>query len=180
MFAHVRMIGGGLDRDVERDLEAMPSRGLDKTIEVFDRPEARFDRHVAALLRSDGPRTAGIAGPWREAVVRALSEAAADGMDWRKVQDVETHRRDVGQPRRRFVEGGAASRIGASRTRKHLVPGAEARPLGLHEHLEHAVESRRQPAVRIRGHPSGEIGRTRHGDAEDGGCRGIGKPFGGG
>ena len=61
----------------------------------------------------------------------ALAEAPADRMDRRQVEHVEAHRRDVGQPRRGFVERRAARRIGAGRAREHLVPRAEPRALAL-------------------------------------------------
>jgi hypothetical protein len=55
MRGHPRVIGRRLKRDVERDLQAQVRRGLDETVEVVERAEARLDRQVAAFLRSDRP-----------------------------------------------------------------------------------------------------------------------------
>ena len=46
---------------------------------------------VAALLRADRPRRAGVVGRGRQGVVRALAERGADRVDRRQVDDVEAH-----------------------------------------------------------------------------------------
>ena len=57
-----------------------------------------MDTDVSALFRSDGPGTAGILRPRGGFIVLAFSSGVADGMNRRKIQNVEAHRRDVGEP----------------------------------------------------------------------------------
>ena len=78
MLAHVRVIGRGLEGDVERDLEAVRRGRVDEAIEVVERAEPRLDRGVAALLGANRPRAARIVRRRRQRVVAALAEAAAD------------------------------------------------------------------------------------------------------
>ena len=163
MLAHVRVIRRRLERDVERDLEPLPPGRLDEAIEVLDRAEPRFDGHVPALVRSDRPRAPRIARAGRQRIVRPLAEAAADRVDRRQVEDVEPHRRDVGQPRGRLVERRAARRVGARRPRKHLVPRAEPRALALDGDAEHAVEAGGPAAIRMRRHQPLELLRQGQG-----------------
>ena len=145
----------------------------DEAIEILDRAEPRFDGHVSALVRSDRPRAARIVRAGRQRVVRSLAEAAADRVDRRQVQDVEPHRRDIGETRGRLVEGGAPRGVGAGRPRKHLVPRAEPRPLPLDGDPEHAVEAGRPAAIRIRDHQPLQLLRQRQSHALPGGGAGI-------
>jgi hypothetical protein len=72
-------------------------------------------------------------------------------MDRRQIEDVEPHRRDVGQPRRRFVERRAPRRIGSRRAREHFVPRAEPRALALGNHGEDSSIARRRAAPAVLG-----------------------------
>ena len=49
-------------------------------------------------------------------------------MDRREIDHVETHRRDIGQPRDAILESAVLAGITALAARHHLVPGAVARP----------------------------------------------------
>ena len=75
------------------------ARRLDAAAEIRQRAELGMDRLVAALGRADRPRAARIARPRVERVVAALALGGADRVDRRQVEDVEAHRRDVGQAR---------------------------------------------------------------------------------
>src|SRR5437879_2491906 len=92
------MVGRALERDVERDGQAVLTRRSHEPAEVFQRAQLRVDRLVPALIGPDGPRAARLVGLCPDAVVRALAMRAADGVDGREVEDVEAHAGDVGQP----------------------------------------------------------------------------------
>ena len=165
MFAHVRVIGRRLERDVERDLEALPARRRDEPLEVLDRAEPRLDGGVSSLVRSDRPRTAGFPRLRRQRIIASFAGAPADRMNRRQVQHVESHRRDVRQARGRFVERRAARRVGARRSREHLVPRAIARALAFHGHAQRPFVSGRGAAVRGPRHRLHELFAERLGDA---------------
>ena len=82
----------------------------------------------------------GIVRAGRRAVVAALAEAPADRVDRRQVEDVEAHRRDLGQPRLDVAERAVASRLGRRGAREQLVPGAEARALAVDDHGQLAAQ----------------------------------------
>src|ERR1035438_9271682 len=96
---------------------------------------------MSAVSRTDGPGTAAIVRLALWVVVAALAEGAADGMNRREIDDVETHLRDVGQAlfaiRQRTVSAGLLSR-GAG---KELVPGTESRA--------HRIDNNGELAVRL-------------------------------
>ena len=64
----------------------------------------------------------------RHRVVAALAVGCADRMDRREVENVEAHRRDVGQPRDAIPNVPCWPGDRALAARHHLVPGAVARP----------------------------------------------------
>src|SRR5439155_3508320 len=90
MLLQPRVIGGALDREVERDLEPDLPRASDEAAEVLDRPEVRMDSRVAALLAADRPRAAGVVRRGGERVVPALPVRMPERADRRAVDDVET------------------------------------------------------------------------------------------
>ena len=100
-------------------------------VEVVERAELARIALVAAVGGADRPRAADVVGPGDERVVAALAAAAADRVDRREVQHVETHVLDIGQPGLAVVEGAVARRIVGSRARKKFVPGREAGPFAL-------------------------------------------------
>src|SRR4029434_125777 len=61
VLAAPRMIGRGLERDVERHLEAEVIGRGDEAIEVLDRPKSWLDCRMTAFLGSDRPRAPQIA-----------------------------------------------------------------------------------------------------------------------
>ena len=119
------MIGRALDREVERDLEAVRVRRLDQPVEIVERAELRMERVVAALRAADRIGAAGIVRPGRQRVVAALAVLPADRVDRREVEHVEAHALDVGQAPDHVVEGAVPVRIAALRAREQLVPGGE-------------------------------------------------------
>ena len=134
------MIGGCLQSEIERHLEALSGGRAHKSAEVSDRSEIRVHGVMATGRRPDGPRRPGIAGARRERVVGALAVALTDRMDRREVDDVEPHRRDGGQAlhggaERAALDGAVLAAHGAFGSREELVPGADAGALTLDEQL---------------------------------------------
>ena len=105
---------------------------------------------------SDRPRAADVAGLAGRGVVRPLAERVADRMDRRQVQDVEPHRRDVGQARLDVGEGAVAALLVAARAREQLVPGREARPLAIDGNGERSRQLDRELALGGAAHQGGQ------------------------
>ena len=130
VVAGPRMVRRALQRQVQRHLHARLSRRGDEVVEVVDRAQLGMDGVVAALVAADRPRRSDVAGRGGRGVVAALAVHLADRVDRRQVHHVEPHLGDARQRRRGGGEG-AVHRVAvgvpaAGRTRKHLVPGAEA------------------------------------------------------
>ena len=87
---------------------------------------------------------------------------AADGVDGREVEDVETHSGDVGQPVLDIAKGAVLALL-AGRARKHLVPGAVSGAHRLDQHLGLASVGDRRRAVGVPLHQLGQVGSQRCG-----------------
>src|SRR6266498_2471839 len=124
MLLEPRMAGRALDRVVERDLDAGLAGARDEALEVGERPQLRMDRRMTAVLRADRPRAPDVATLRRHRVVAPLPVRVPDRVDRRQVHDVEPELRQPGQHL-------LHTREAAPGTRKELVPGAEARELGV-------------------------------------------------
>ena len=112
---------------------------------------------VAALVASYRPRRARITRPALLRVVGALAVAAADGMDGRKVEHVETHGRDLGQARLGLGEGRPARGISALRPRKQLVPSAHPAPFAIDPEREFHRANLQVVARIAAGHQLGQL-----------------------
>ena len=127
------------------------SRGRDEPIEIVERAEARLDGRVAARRSDRSPTGCRDRPAPASASCCVPCGTLADRMDGRQVDDVESHRGDVGQPRLRFAERAAARRIACrtsaetSRTRRRT-----ARARGSTMHAQRAFVGRRRcdPAAR--------------------------------
>ena len=133
VLAHLRMIGRALERDVERDLEpvpsAPPSTKRSKSSSV-PRPGS-----IAVCPPSSAPIAHGLPGSpgaGVERVVAPFAEAAADRMDRRQVERRRSPSTAM-SGRRAAASSNVALRvrIAAGRAREHLVPRAEPRALAL-------------------------------------------------
>ena len=155
VLAHVRVVGRALERDVERHVDALAGGRRDQAAEVGQGSEGGIHRLVAALLRADGPRAPGLARP-RGLVVGALAMGVADGMDGRQVQDVEAHAGDLRQQTLDVLER-AMFAGGAGRTREQLVPRAEPRLFGFHDHLELTRVGRRAAPIDVPAHEAAQL-----------------------
>ena len=100
VLGHPRVVGRGLQRQVERHLQAQLAGPRDERVEVRHRAEVRVDGVVPAVRRADRPRRARVAGPGVQRVVPALAGGRADRVDRRQVHHVEAHLRDGVQPAR--------------------------------------------------------------------------------
>ena len=133
MLADPGMVGRALDREIERDLEAVRVRRVDEPAEVVERAELGMDRVVPAFVRTDGVDAADVAGRGLQRVVLALAVGAPDRMDRREVEDVEaelTSRKAASRSRRRRCRGASDRPIasaGTSRTRPRSAPRAGRR-----------------------------------------------------
>ncbi|CAI7648245.1 unnamed protein product, partial [Penicillium discolor] len=131
VVAHPGVVGGGLQREVEGDLQSLLPRGPHEGAEVLRSAEVRVDRIVPALRRSDGVRRARVPGLGDEGVVATLAVGRADGMHGDEVDHVEAHPGDLGQALRCSTERAAADRsvleaAGSLRPGEELVPGADS------------------------------------------------------
>ena len=136
MLLDVRMIGGALERHVHGDFDVQRPRHVQQPVKVLERAELRQDVLVSALGRSDRPGAADIAGLGAQTVVRPLAIDPADGVDGRKVQHVESHFREIRQPRLDILEGAVLPGCRGGRARKQFVPAAEGRTLAIDDQLE--------------------------------------------
>src|SRR5437868_7965731 len=126
------MVRGALEGDVERHVDVPLPRGGEEALEVLHGAELRMDRFVPTFGAADGPGASYVFGSRLERVVLPLARRAADGMDRRQVDDVESELLDVRDHRLGVAEGAVASR-GTGRAREELVPGAENGALALRE-----------------------------------------------
>jgi hypothetical protein len=119
------MIGRALDREVERDLQTVRLRRLDQPGEILERSQLGMDGVVPAFRRADRIGAARIVGRRRQRVVLALAVGPADRMDGRKIENVEAHLLDVGEPGDHVVERAVPLGIAGLRARHQLVPRRE-------------------------------------------------------
>ena len=83
-------------------------------------------RVVAPFGRADRIGAAGITGRGGERIVAPLAVGAADRVDRREIEDIETERGDFRQPGDAIVECAVAAGKAALAARHHFVPGAGA------------------------------------------------------
>src|ERR1051325_1234217 len=73
------------------------------------------------------PWHAGIAGLGGHRIVSTLAIGVADRMNWRKIDDIESHRLGVIHPRQTVTEGRGSVTVALCRTWEKFVPRAEHR-----------------------------------------------------
>ncbi len=137
MLLHPRMVGGALQCEVERDLQAELVRALAEHLEIVHRAEQRVDGVVPAEFGSDAEWRAGVVRSRDQRVVAALAVGHADGEDRRQIDDVESFGGRALQAGKRCLEIAGDDLalvvvVGALRTREELVPCGEARLRTLH------------------------------------------------
>ena len=146
------MVGGALQRQIERHLHAFVPGGRDEVVEILDGAQLRMDRVMAALVAADRPWRTDVIGRCGDAVVAALAVHLADRVDRRQVDHVEAHPRDarqvLGGGGERAVDGIALGVPTAGRSRKHFVPRTEPGQRPIHPHAV-LLTARDQFAQRI-------------------------------
>ena len=131
MLLDPRMVGGTLQREVERDLQTQLMGVGHERLEVVHRTQQRVHRVMAAELGADAERGARVVRAGHKRIVAALAVGHADREDRRQVDDVEPLFGGTVQTGERGLEIALHDRavlgaVRAFRTREELVPGGEA------------------------------------------------------
>ena len=146
MFPHIGMIRRALIGQIQCDLEPQAfSRGY-KPAKIVQRAELRMNSLMSTLLGTNRPRASGFSRLSFPRVVFAFAMCAPDGMDWRKVKDVEPHFSNFRNDPLTILERPAGPR-------KHFVPGTEP--------CANRIDSNPQLAVMGSPGPLGIPGRER-------------------
>ena len=116
-----------LNGEIECDCHAESAACLDQPAKVVERAELGMNGVMAAFLRADGIRAARVTGAGDERIVGALAMRAPDGVNRRKIDDVESQGGKLGQARDAVVEGSVPARDAGLAAWEHLVPGTGAR-----------------------------------------------------
>src|SRR5262249_46769489 len=96
-------------------------------------------RRMASLGAADRPRAPGVARRCGARIVTSFAPRPADGVDREKADDIEAHALHGRQPLQAIVQRAVPVRHLALGARKELVPGGEAGPRAVDDHLELAV-----------------------------------------
>ena len=121
MLGQPRVVGGRVERDVERDVHPVLVRGRAQVAHVLLGAELRVHGEVAALGGADRVRRAGVVRAGDERVVAALAVLAADRVERQQVEHVEA---EVGDLRARAPRrpSGRPRSAGTARTRRRSGP----------------------------------------------------------
>ena len=92
------MVGRALVGEVERYLESHLLGARHQLLEILQRSQLRIDCLVTALFGSNCPRAANVIGQGLLVVVLPLPIHPPDGMNRRKVENVEAHACNITQP----------------------------------------------------------------------------------
>ncbi len=151
-----------MDREIERDFDAEPGRGSDKTAKIGPGAEPRLDGTVAAFGGADRIRAARILRRRDHSVVAPLAVDPADRVNRHEIDDIEAERRDIAEPLDAIRESGAALRVPALAAREHLVPRREPRLRPIDDQLEFTPVAHPIAAVPGARHQLAQFGRQRH------------------
>ena len=102
-------------------------------IEIVQRSQLRMNAGMPALFRSNGPGTADIIRLSGDRVVLAFSEGVPDGMDRRKIEDVEAHRGNIREAGFAVPQSSVPARLGRTGSRKYFIPGGVGRLRPVHD-----------------------------------------------
>src|SRR5262245_15860162 len=105
-----------------------------------------MDGFMSAGCRPNGPGTTRITGGGHGGIVLAPAVHLANRMNGWKIQDIETHTRQIGETCLAILEGTVLTWHRSTGTRKHLVPGAETGFVTIHHHRELTWGGRRKAA----------------------------------
>ncbi|SKY64809.1 Uncharacterised protein [Mycobacteroides abscessus subsp. abscessus] len=126
MLGGPRVVGGGLQSQIESDLHAEFACARKEILEILLRSELRVNRVVTALRRPDRPRRPDVVWCRDQCVVGALAIDLTDRVYRWQVDHVESHvgdaREVLGRSQERAVHGTAVVVPASRRSREHLVP----------------------------------------------------------
>ncbi len=128
MLLHIGMVRGTLKGNIQGNLQPQLLRFGHKKGEILFSPQVGMKCLVPSLFAADRPRRTGVLLPRCKGVVLSFPKGTADGMYGRKVDNVESLVRCVGE------KGGAVSETAVlfplpRGTGEKLIPGAELRSL---------------------------------------------------
>ena len=126
MLVHPGMIGRTLKGKVERHFDAMLVWRCARAIENPEACPAADEWTCGRPLRADGPGAANIVRLSLLRIIFAFAKGMTDGMDGRKIEHVEIHGGDVGQPGFESLNVPCFAGRGRAGARKELIPGGEA------------------------------------------------------
>jgi hypothetical protein len=149
MLFHVGMIGRAIQRKIEGNFHSAFSHFFLKPVEIGQRPERRLERPVSARLAANRPWHTRIVRFAGERVVPSFAIRVTNGMNRRKINDVETHRLCIVDPRQTIAQSRTAIAAAFCRARKKFVPSPEQRRLSINNDLGSGGILRRVGAVRI-------------------------------
>src|SRR5207302_7195238 len=122
MFADVGVIGRTIESKIERNLHSAFAHFALQPIEIFQRPESRLNRFVAACFASDRPRNTRLARFSGHGIVSAFSVGVTDRMDRGKINYVEAHCLRVVHSRQTIAKCRSPLAEAFSSARKKFIP----------------------------------------------------------
>ena len=165
MLLEPGMVGRTLHGEIERHFHIERLAGRDEFAEILQRAQLRMHRVVAAFGRTDRIGAAGIAIERGHRIVAALAIGLSDRVDRREIDDVKTHRPDIGKPRDAILEGAMLARRLALAARHHLVPGAGPRPRPVRDERKQLRPRQIGPQLALRHRVLQFVGEQRRGFA---------------
>src|SRR5207245_7050809 len=125
MFLDVGMIGRAIECEIERDFHSAFSHLFLEPVEVRKCAERWLDRLVAARFTANCPRYARVTRFADDGVIASFAIRVTDRMNRRKINDIETHRLCVIDPRQTTAKRRATIATTFCRARKKFIPCAE-------------------------------------------------------
>ena len=160
VLAHVGMIRGTIDREIERDLHSAFTHFALEPVKIFQRTKRRLDRFVTARLAPNCPRHTRISRVRGHRIVSPFAVRMSDRMNWWKINHVEPHPAGVIYPRQTLAERRSTVGTTFGRARKKFVPSGDLRFLALDDHSRRRRILRRPRAIRISRHQDFELTGT--------------------
>src|SRR5215467_3093256 len=108
---HVGVIRRALKSNIDGDLDPIGSCLLHESPKVLQGSQLMLDRFMSSLQSADRPRAARISGAAGGSIVLSLPVGLSDGMNRRKIQDIEAHRGNVGEARLTVFERTVLARL---------------------------------------------------------------------
>src|ERR1700733_8428292 len=91
------MIRCALVCNVKSDFKPVSIGAGDKFLKIVQRSQLWMNGGMAALFGADRPWAANIIRLRSDGIIFSFPECLPDRMNWREINDVETHGRDVGK-----------------------------------------------------------------------------------